>query len=112
MAIILLSVSVVYYILLNNRDSLSISGFFRKIYTNAATTALWYLYSYIGFLLMLPVLRKLIKTLKDKDYKYIFLVHIVFSLSTAVVDGLLFDAGSVNPSMSLSMLLEFNIFSL
>ncbi len=110
MVILLFVVSVPYYVLNDYGNGLSIAGFFAKIYTDNATTALWYLYSYIGFLVMLPVLRKLIKVLKDRDYKYIFLVHTVFSLVTAIVDCLFFDAGSVNQSISLSMLLEFNIF--
>lgn len=110
MFIILIVVSVPYYILNNFGRELSLVDFFAKLYTDSTTTALWYLYSYIGFLLMLPVLRKLIKELKAKEYKYIFFVHIVFALVTSIIDCVFFEAGSINPSVSMAMILDFNIF--
>lgn len=37
-------------------------------------TAYWYLYALIGLYIMTPILRKLVKNMTDKDFKYYFIV--------------------------------------
>jgi len=37
----------------------------------------WYLYSYLAFLVMLPLLRKLVKTMEVKDYVYVILASVL-----------------------------------
>lgn len=37
----------------------------------------WYLYSYLAFLVMLPLLRRMVKSMHSKDYIYVFITQLV-----------------------------------
>lgn len=41
--------------------------------------AYWYLYAYLGYLFMLPVLRKIVKGLKKVEFQYVFIVYTIFT---------------------------------
>ena len=75
--VILLLISVPYYYWLKRSYGISILSFLTYIYGNSASTSLWYLYSYLGFLLMLPFLRKMVKTMQHKDFIYLFIGYII-----------------------------------
>lgn len=109
MVIVLLLVSVPNYLLLSKDTPRSVFGFFRTIYTDTARTALWYLYAYICFLIMLPFLRAMAAHLKGKDYRYLLAVHIVLSVCLTVTDKFLFTEGH-NPYISVAIALEAAIF--
>lgn len=49
---------------------------FKTIYSGTASGSLWYLYSYIGVLMMLPFLRKMVRLMESKDYLYLAAGHI------------------------------------
>lgn len=72
---ILIVVSLLYQIYYNwyynDLELNTLNNLFKTIYTRSATAALWYLYSYIGMLVMLPLLRKMVKTMEKKDYLYL-----------------------------------------
>lgn len=76
MAVILLFISIPYYYWLHRANGMRIGDFLKYIYSNSATTSLWYLYSYIALLLMLPFLRSMVKNLSSKDYLYLFVGYI------------------------------------
>lgn len=78
MTAVLIMVSVPYYYLFLRSNGVSVSNFLTYIYGNSATTALWYLYSYIGLLLLLPFLRSMVKGMKQKDFIYLFIGYNVF----------------------------------
>lgn len=79
--IVLLLFSFVYYVIdvFRGNQIFSLVGFGASIYKNAMTNAYWYLYLYLGILLMLPILRKLVVNLTTKDYIY------YFSISTLIL---------------------------
>lgn len=109
MVLVLVLVSVPYYIM-NAKDApASVGGFFRTLFTSAATTSMWYLYAYIGFLIMLPFLRAIVRALKDREYLYLLFAHILFTVSFTVLDKFVFVQGH-NPDFSIAIILESNIF--
>lgn len=50
----------------------------RLICTDGFAPAYWYLYAYIGVLLMLPVIQKVAKSMNAKEYIYLFILTLVF----------------------------------
>ena len=78
MVTILLLISVPYYAWLHRAQGLSISNFLTYIYSNSASTSLWYLYSYIALLLMMPFLRSMVKGMKESDFQYLVWGYIAF----------------------------------
>lgn len=79
MAIVLLLVSAPYYLLFHESDGLSVSGFVSTMYSEGATTALWYIYSYIALLLMMPFLRSMVKHMKPSDFVYLIVGYIALT---------------------------------
>jgi surface polysaccharide O-acyltransferase-like enzyme len=76
--IILIAISTLYrvYDCILYNGEFSLIGCFKMIYSSKASTALWYLYSYIGMLMMLPFLRKMVRLMKITDYLYLAAGHI------------------------------------
>lgn len=79
MAVVLLLISIPYYYVFLRSKGISILNFLTYIYGNSATTSLWYLYSYIGLLFMLPFLRNMVKQMKHNDFIYLFIGYFVFT---------------------------------
>ena len=104
MIIILVVTSVPYYVWLHSDEGMNISSFLSYIYSESATTALWYLYSYIGLLLMLPFLRKMVMNLSEKEYIYLFVGNIIFVGILPCVEFLLWNNGiKLNESFSVTL---------
>lgn len=109
MVLVLILVSIPYYIWRTPDAVPSVVGYFRTLITGAATTSLWYLYAYIGFLLMLPFLRAVAAHLKKREYLYLLIAHIVFTVLFTVFDNFIFENGH-NKDFSIAVILETNIF--
>lgn len=58
--------------------SLNIPHFLFLTYTSTLATAYYFLYIYIGFLLMLPFWRAMVKNLRNKDFSYLFCLSLIF----------------------------------
>ena len=71
---------------------------------------LWFLYSYLAFLLILPFLRRLVSAMEAKDYIYLFAVYLLFRCTELVQIFLFKDTVSLNPSFSISFFLELDVF--
>lgn len=56
------------------QENFSISVWFLKISSNSIEGSYWYLYAYIG-MLMLPYLRRIVKGFCDKDFIYIIVLN-------------------------------------
>lgn len=69
MALTLLVISAWYYLTnqMEHGSTLSVVKFLQSIWTSHLSNALWYLYVYIGILLMLPILQKLTAAMGKKD---------------------------------------------
>jgi len=55
----------------------SIPAFLERIYTRRISNAFWYMYMYLGLMLLLPILRKAVKLLKEQDFLYLAGLHAI-----------------------------------
>lgn len=53
------------------------SDFFREIYSEEQAAAYWYLYAYLAFLVMLPLLRRMVRAMRAADYGYLAVVQLL-----------------------------------
>jgi surface polysaccharide O-acyltransferase-like enzyme len=51
---------------------------FLDVYITTPSNALWYLYTYLGILLMLPFLQKMVSLMTKRDYHVFFTVSVLF----------------------------------
>lgn len=80
LAVLILATLTMYlYYGLKNEKALSVGDFLLTLYSKNVIAPYWYLYSYLGFLILLPFLRKMIRNLSDREFGYLFLLHLVFS---------------------------------
>lgn len=85
-ALILVAASAVNYIYyFSGTRNFSLYDFAVRLYTGTVAGPLWYLYSYIGLLLTLPFLRKLARTMRERDYFWLLALYLLTEL-IAVVD--------------------------
>jgi surface polysaccharide O-acyltransferase-like enzyme len=59
---------------------MSVSEFLKNMYSGKITVAYWFLFAYLGFILMLPLLRKLVRNMEDRDFKWILGICTAVSL--------------------------------
>lgn len=111
--LILLAVSFCYYYEANaSSGTMSVGDFLLHLYRNDLTGHLWYLYSYVCMLLMLPFLRKLASQMKAKDY---ILLMIVWQASQllSVADYAIFKGNAVHTSyISFFMAADYAVYPL
>ena len=60
-----------------NSDSqvFTLSTFFIRLYTRQLSNAYWYLYAYLAYILMLPFLRRLAKSMNEKEYLWMIFLY-------------------------------------
>ena len=80
--IIMLAGSLVVYIHKLNGDfsTFSFKELGEKLYIGNVTTAYWYFYAYLAFLLMLPFLRKLAKGMSNQEYVYMIGLYLLLQV--------------------------------
>ena len=83
-AFILVFTSLLYYLYyfayrLSAFGQLSIADFLVKLYSCQISVYLWYLYLYISFLIISPLLRLLVKNMENYHFYYIFAIVIFFN---------------------------------
>ena len=62
----------------------SVLDWWNNIYSSPKLETYWYLYLYLGFLLLLPLLRKAVSGMTDKDYRYLFGLSCVSSILSMI----------------------------
>ncbi len=111
MLVVLVLISVPYYYWLHIEEGIGISSFLTYIYGNSASTSLWYLYSHIGLLLLLPFLRSMVKNMQEKDFIYLIIGHIVLVGVLPCLQYCLWGRSvTINPSFSSAVFVTQNIF--
>lgn len=84
---VLMGCAVVYgvYNVLKDAASLSLPAIVKniieeivKVYLRSPSNALWYLYAYLGMLVMMPFLQKLSGAMQKRDYHFFFLFAGIF----------------------------------
>lgn len=61
-----------------------LSTYFAYLYAGNIIEPYWYLPAYMGYLLMLPILRGLVKGLRQREYLYLFALDGIFILVSVV----------------------------
>lgn len=79
MLLILVIWSFLYYLydVFFQKEKFNLVNFFLKLYTDNWNFSYWYIYCYIAFLISLPFLRTLVKSLENKYFYYMFGIAIV-----------------------------------
>jgi len=96
---ILLIVSLILYIYKIHFDfsKFSLQDFLTITYSKKMSVGLWYLYSYIGYLIMLPLLRNMVKHFSKADFIYFVAFYIVLTGFVPIIQYIV-SGGSVNIS--------------
>lgn len=94
--IVLIIISFFYYFCLNYFKGLPIDGhdFLKILYSSNASVHLWFLYEYLAFLIMLPLIRKMAKSLTKNDYLYILIINLIFVGILPILE-FLFSEGTI-----------------
>ena len=82
-------------------------GFFTGVYKAEIKYHLWFLYAYIAFLLLMPLLQSWCQHMENKHFLYIIIIHFVFRLIT-IFQYLLFK-GKVSISSHIIPTFPINI---
>ena len=62
------------------KTNFSIKDFLTIFYTKRITAAMWYLYAYLAYILMLPFLRCLAKNMDRRGFEWLFLMYGLISI--------------------------------
>lgn len=76
--ILLFSGSVIAYLytcICSSPQEVDIFFFFKTLYTDRVSVAFWYLYAYLSYILMLPILRKMVNAMTDHEFKWMLLMY-------------------------------------
>lgn len=93
------------------RDDLSkvyLQYYCQILYSGEFAAHTWYLYSYLAFILMLPLLRKLVKGMEKKDYLYAIAIYLVYRLIYSARYVLWEGQYSLNPDFRVSFFLALD----
>lgn len=83
--------------------------FFRQLWSANWATSYWFLYSYISYLVLLPLIRMFAKALSDDGFKYLIVIYLGVQ-TLHVIDWIVWR-GSVSYNSSLSFfIIESNFF--
>jgi len=93
MGFVLIVFSFIQYLYNNiiNASDKGVVYFIKKLYSDEWATAYWYIYAYLGILVLLPILRKMAKYMSNKEFVYLFVVTITITGIIPVVEFLLYE---------------------
>jgi surface polysaccharide O-acyltransferase-like enzyme len=86
-ALVLVLFSLLQYLL--SAETHSVSGFLRDVYSTWIVMPYWFLYAYLGILLLLPFLRRLARHMTIREFLYLVGLQFVFVGLMPIVDSLL-----------------------
>lgn len=83
-------------------DPVSLGGYLKTLFSRNVIVPYWYLYSYLGFLIGLPFLRRMIRSMTETEFRYLFGLRLVLGglvpmLAYRLSEGTL----RLNPSLDL-----------
>lgn len=87
LGIILIIFSLFYYIInvfRNSNEEFSFMDFLKRLLNGSIQESFWYLYLYLGILLLLPLLRKMASACKNSELKYLLILQIVMETGVKV----------------------------
>lgn len=80
--LVIIIFSFINSLVFNGKLPADIISFLKHIYIQPTPLAYWYLYMYLGLLVMLPIIRKMVSNFENKDYIY-------FSIIWAIAIGIM-----------------------
>lgn len=112
---LLIVVTFMYYLVYIYKKNLnfSFSEYFRFLYSdiNEINYSLWYLYAYISFLVMIPILSMITNKLERNTFMYLMLLMIIFGSVIPLCEELFFSITiHLNGSLSVEPLIKNVIF--
>lgn len=108
--LILILFSFLCYVktIVREQSTFSLIGFLKGILADPINLPYWFLYSYLAFLMMLPILRPLAQNISLKGTLYLVLLYVCFgSLKTVISD---FGGIEVSGFLDISGLFQVSIF--
>ena len=100
------AISYLYSSLRQHSAPLSITYFFKTLYTSRLANAYWYLYTYLAYILTLPLLRRLARAMTNKEYWWMIVLHGLIN-SLSIIEFLIWK-GSASHNGSFSLFITTN----
>ena len=92
-------------------EDFHIEMFFAKLYSYRIATAYWYLYAYIAFLVMLPILRRMVKAMTEQEFIYLGTCQFLISGVLPVVQFLIWKGEyTLSHWFSVSLIVSWNTY--
>ena len=105
--VVLVAASALMYLYYgrSNPSELSVGAFLRTIYTRNIIVPYWFLYSYVGFLLLLPFIRRIVCGMEGREWRYLFGLYLLFNGLIPILQFRL-SGGEwyINSSLNISMI--------
>ena len=109
-AAVLFLISLYYFFVFKRCETEDWTGFFRILYSDSMISPLWFLYSYMAYLLMLPLMRSSVKGMEKKHYRYLLWIIVFFQGVLPTFQDLVWHGSLVlNASLSFSSLMAYGI---
>lgn len=91
-SLVLAFISYFYFVVYCGNNWSDFGGFIKKVYKGPIVGLLWFLYAYLGYLLILPLIRKMVHNMTNEDYRYLLIIGILFKGVIEVVGRLVLDS--------------------
>lgn len=108
-AILLVSVCFLYYLQANGFDPREINPkeFIIILYSYCSGSITWFLYSYLAYLILLPILRVLAQNLKNEHFYYLFAIALFYQGIIPVLEYVAFQGNqTLNPFFTVGWIAE------
>ena len=105
--LVILLIQAIQYVYMFRHEpwKMYLQYYFQIVYSGQFAAHTWYLYSYLAFLLMLPLLRRLVKGLDGRHYVYLFSVYLAYKAAASLGDLIWGGEFLLNPEFSVSFVL-------
>lgn len=115
-AIIILLFSVIQYFLMRlwgytEYEVKNVWEFLSTIYVKPFIIPYWFLYAYLGLMILLPFLRKMVRAMSKNDFKYLIILHLLLFVALQVFEYFT-DIGRINLSIPFACEVSFFFFIL
>lgn len=84
-------IQYLFFVFENEARTFYIRDFLKTLYSGQLAMAYWYIYAYIGVLLVLPFVRKMAKNMERKEYLYLFGLFLTICGALPILEYLLWQ---------------------
>lgn len=83
--------SYFYYVVYGKNNWIDVEGFMKGIWNGSIIGLFWFFYAYLGYLIILPFMRKMIRNMTGADYIYLLVLGILFKGPLDAAGAILFE---------------------